>query len=140
MMEVFRTSIGLSLVSLAITHSSSCQYFTFTKHLAIIKLRQSITTVSDPPVVVLRIVIPPDMGNAFDTDWEDLDPTESDKMFLQWLSPLSPSEKYVTALSKRQAKTGEWFLNSDSFRDWKGSKKRFLWLHGGAGFGKTTLR
>ena len=48
----------------------------------------------------------------------------------QWLAPPLPSSNYNAAMKKRQAKTGEWFLHSKEFADWKTGTSPFIWLHG----------
>jgi hypothetical protein len=48
----------------------------------------------------------------------------------QWLSPPDPSLNHNAACKKRQPTTGEWFLTSDHFEEWKMSPNSFLWLHG----------
>ncbi|CAI7588667.1 unnamed protein product [Penicillium pancosmium] len=40
---------------------------------------------------------------------------------------------------KRHKGTGEWFLQSDSFKNWLSTPNSFLWLHGLPGCGKSVL-
>ena len=56
-----------------------------------------------------------------------------------WLSPPDPSTNRNAAKEKRQEGTGDWFLTSTAFREWKLGSRRHLWLHGLAGCGKTVL-
>ncbi|KAK3899755.1 hypothetical protein C8A05DRAFT_46266 [Staphylotrichum tortipilum] len=56
-----------------------------------------------------------------------------------WLSPPDPSANRNAAKEKRQEGTGNWFLNSTAFLEWKSGLRQHLWLHGLAGCGKTVL-
>ncbi len=56
----------------------------------------------------------------------------------KWLHAPDPSTNYNRARRSRQAKTGEWFTESETFSTWK-SEKRLLWLYGKPGCGKTVL-
>ncbi|KAA6411304.1 MAG: hypothetical protein FRX48_04584 [Lasallia pustulata] len=57
-----------------------------------------------------------------------------------WLSAggPDPSTNQIRASRSRQADTGLWFLQSETFTYWKASSALF-WLHGKAGCGKTVL-
>lgn len=55
-----------------------------------------------------------------------------------WLSAPDPSTNHNRATRNRQAKTGSWFLESESFTHWK-EQNSLLWLHGKPGCGKTVL-
>lgn len=57
----------------------------------------------------------------------------------RWLSPSDPSTNLNAAKEKRHEGTGDWFINSDAFSEWKSGSRRHLWLHGLAGCGKTVL-
>ncbi|KAJ6555614.1 ankyrin repeat-containing domain protein [Mycena vulgaris] len=57
----------------------------------------------------------------------------------KWLQfPPSMAEKQHETQKLHHAGTGEWFLNGDQFREWKG-KPRFLWIEGNSGAGKSVL-
>ena len=56
-----------------------------------------------------------------------------------WLSPPDPSTNRNAAKEKRQEGTGDWFVTSTAFLEWKSGLRRHLWLHGLAGCGKTVL-
>jgi len=60
------------------------------------------------------------------------------KIYL-WLSAPDPSSNHKDACQKRQATTGEWFINGDEFRQWKSGLNSFIWLHGIPGSGKSVL-
>ncbi|KAK0712676.1 Pfs, NACHT and ankyrin domain protein [Lasiosphaeria miniovina] len=57
----------------------------------------------------------------------------------KWLSPPDPSTNLNTAKEKRHKGTGDWFINSNAFLEWKSGPRRHLWLHGLAGCGKTVI-
>ncbi|PNP54670.1 hypothetical protein FNYG_15619 [Fusarium nygamai] len=56
-----------------------------------------------------------------------------------WLSPPDSSTNANHARQLRHEGTGEWFLNSAAFREWKTRSRRHLWLYGLPGCGKTVL-
>lgn len=56
-----------------------------------------------------------------------------------WLKAPDPSSNYNMALRKRESTTGEWFVLSSDFTAWQHEPASVLWLHGGAGCGKTVL-
>jgi hypothetical protein len=56
-----------------------------------------------------------------------------------WLKAPGPSSNYNMALRKRESTTGEWFVLSSDFTAWQHEPASVLWLHGGAGCGKTVL-
>lgn len=61
---------------------------------------------------------------------------------VSWICPSSADGAYSSlhsALSHRTLGTGSWFLNSDSFRDWRDSKAGTIWITGLPGSGKTML-
>jgi hypothetical protein len=70
---------------------------------------------------------------------ESLKLDQRNKEIERWLSPPDPSTNYINALEKRYEDTGLWFLQSDSFMEWKTRRNSFLWLHGIPGCGKTIL-
>jgi hypothetical protein len=57
----------------------------------------------------------------------------------RWLSPPDPSTNYNKALMQRHKDSGGWFIESESFAEWKTRQSSFLWLHGIPGCGKTIL-
>ncbi|PGH31047.1 hypothetical protein GX50_06155, partial [[Emmonsia] crescens] len=56
-----------------------------------------------------------------------------------WLKPSDPSTNLNEAQERRQEGTGLWFLQSEPFKEWKSGTRRYLWLHGIPGCGKTVL-
>jgi hypothetical protein len=56
-----------------------------------------------------------------------------------WLNPPDPSTNFKAAFSKRQARTGDWFVQGDIFTTWKTYTAYPLWLHGGGEFCVSTL-
>jgi len=56
-----------------------------------------------------------------------------------WLSPPDASFDHNKALQQRHEGTGQWFLCSNVFAEFKYDKVPFLWLHGIPGCGKTIL-
>lgn len=57
----------------------------------------------------------------------------------KWLSPPNTSTNLNEVLKKRQKGTGSWFLQSGLFKEWRSGARRYLWLHGIPGCGKTIL-
>ncbi|OTB04523.1 hypothetical protein M426DRAFT_11417 [Hypoxylon sp. CI-4A] len=64
---------------------------------------------------------------------------ERQKQVLKWLSPVDPWESYVPAVNRCHEGTGQWFLKSKDFQDWKDWGGSNIWLSGFPGSGKTTL-
>ncbi|KAK7545178.1 uncharacterized protein J3D65DRAFT_664368 [Phyllosticta citribraziliensis] len=58
---------------------------------------------------------------------------------LSWLSAPDPSTNYRKALKQRHPGSGQWFIQSPTYSEWKTAPKSFLWLHGIPGCGKTIL-
>lgn len=48
----------------------------------------------------------------------------------KWLSAPLASSNHNTAMKKRQPSTGEWFIQSREFAEWKVGTISFIWLHG----------
>ncbi|KAH6666209.1 hypothetical protein B0J14DRAFT_199342 [Halenospora varia] len=64
---------------------------------------------------------------------------EKKQKIRHWLSSPDPSSNHNAACKARQATTGEWFLKSDEFKEWKMTSRSFLWLYGIPGCGKSVL-
>ncbi|KAI9794892.1 MAG: hypothetical protein M1816_003022, partial [Peltula sp. TS41687] len=58
---------------------------------------------------------------------------------LRWLETVDPSLNHNAACKKHEPQTGEWFLISREFNNWKVSQNSILWLYGIPGCGKTVL-
>ena len=58
---------------------------------------------------------------------------------IRWLDPPDHYTNYQIALEQRQAGTGLWFLQHESYQNWIAGTKKFFWLHGIAGCGKSIL-
>ena len=43
-----------------------------------------------------------------------------------WLSPLQPVDRHNEIRTSRAKATGQWFLESDEFKDWVGAKNSAL--------------
>ena len=56
-----------------------------------------------------------------------------------WLCPPDPSTNANHARELRHEGTGTWLLENPIFQDWHSGSRRYLWLHGLAGCGKTVL-
>ena len=56
-----------------------------------------------------------------------------------WLSKDDHSLQHTDFISKRQAETGQWFLNSSEFKQWKQGRQHTLYCPGNPGTGKTIM-
>ncbi|KAK2026126.1 purine and uridine phosphorylase, partial [Colletotrichum zoysiae] len=91
------------------------------------------------------------IGDALDIDRvhqdvnvmkDDVEATRQDKYLKKlylWLSTPDPSTNAALARTRKHPGTGDWFLNSATFREWKTDERQHLWLYGQAGCGKTVL-
>jgi len=63
---------------------------------------------------------------------------------MRWLSPLEPSSRHQGLRTERFAGVGDWLLEREEFREWKGGRgeadKAVLFCYGDPGVGKTYLR
>ncbi|RSL82936.1 hypothetical protein CEP52_016837 [Fusarium oligoseptatum] len=57
----------------------------------------------------------------------------------RWLCPLDPSTNANQARKLRHEGTGAWLLQNPVFQEWYLGSRRYLWLNGLAGCGKTVL-
>lgn len=64
---------------------------------------------------------------------------EEIKRFKDWLEPPDPSTDAHSAAQKRHPGTGAWFLEDETYRNWRSFQNSFLWLHGESGCGKSVL-
>jgi len=56
--------------------------------------------------------------------------TRERRELVAWLSPLNFWSKQSDVLSGRLEQTGEWFLESDEFKDWFKGTQKTLWCRG----------
>lgn len=57
----------------------------------------------------------------------------------KWLSASDVSKNLFEALKKRHEGTCVWILQCRTFQEWHSDQRRFIWLHGIPGCGKTVL-
>ncbi|KAJ5338580.1 Pfs NACHT and ankyrin domain protein [Penicillium brevicompactum] len=57
----------------------------------------------------------------------------------KWLSASDVSKNLFEALKKRHEGTCAWILQCRTFQEWHSDQRRFIWLHGIPGCGKTVL-
>jgi len=73
----------------------------------------------------------------------DVNKSKRDKLqhlILSWLSPPDPSMNHKSACEMRHTGTMVWFVQGDTFSEWKWSKtSSLLWIHGKPGAGKSIL-
>ncbi|KIK65983.1 hypothetical protein GYMLUDRAFT_954135 [Collybiopsis luxurians FD-317 M1] len=59
---------------------------------------------------------------------------------VRWMSPSNVSQIQEFFFAKKTTPgTGGWFLNSQTFNDWKAAPNSFLWLQGDVGSGKSVM-
>jgi KaiC/GvpD/RAD55 family RecA-like ATPase len=58
---------------------------------------------------------------------------------LSWLSSVNPYSNHTSARDKHGASTGDWFIESGEFAQWRQEENKSLWLTGIPGAGKTVL-
>ncbi|KAH7187151.1 hypothetical protein DER44DRAFT_816595 [Fusarium oxysporum] len=64
---------------------------------------------------------------------------KEDVEILDWLTPIDYGPQQSDYLSRRQAETGNWLLQSEEFLDWLAASKQTLFCPGMPGAGKTIL-
>ena len=68
------------------------------------------------------------------------------QQILEWLSPLEPHQRHHSVRADRIDSVGNWFLETDEFRNWSGASggdgyvPPVLFCYGDPGVGKTYLR
>ncbi|KAI2617477.1 hypothetical protein GGR54DRAFT_208663 [Hypoxylon sp. NC1633] len=65
--------------------------------------------------------------------------SKTQEQVLRWLSPVDPWESYASAVTRCHDGTGEWFLQSEQYHEWRDRGGSNLWLSGFPGSGKTVL-
>jgi ankyrin repeat domain-containing protein 50 len=58
---------------------------------------------------------------------------------LRWLITTDPALDHAAARAKHQPETGEWFIETDEYLEWRTSPRSFLLLQGIPGCGKSIL-
>jgi hypothetical protein len=58
---------------------------------------------------------------------------------LDWLSPVDYAPQQSDFISRRQPKTGQWFLDSPEYNNWLQTTNSVLYCHGMPGAGKTMI-
>ncbi|KAG1819004.1 uncharacterized protein BJ212DRAFT_68873 [Suillus subaureus] len=64
---------------------------------------------------------------------------EERRKLLEWMSPVSCTDKHATCRGQRNPETGRWIFQNDQFLAWNNSDHALLWLNGQPGHGKTIL-
>jgi hypothetical protein len=64
---------------------------------------------------------------------------EEHQAILDWLTPIDYAAQQQDFISRRQAGTGQWLLNSDEFQTWLNTDQQTLFCPGIPGAGKTIL-
>jgi hypothetical protein len=67
------------------------------------------------------------------------DETERFCRISEWISPNRPENDHQATRNRHEPGTGDWFLKTPQYKAWKSGQRRYLWLHGKAGSGKTVL-
>ena len=66
--------------------------------------------------------------------------SETETKILEWLSASQHEKKHRDVCKQRIGNTGEWFLRSEEFCNWRSAQsENVLWCHGIPGVGKTVL-
>lgn len=64
---------------------------------------------------------------------------QEDQEIFDWLTPIDMAAQQSDYISRRQAGTGQWLLDSTQYSIWKTTKSGILYCHGIPGAGKTML-
>lgn len=64
---------------------------------------------------------------------------EEDQAILDWLTPIDYTPQQNDFISRRQAETGKWLIDSAEFQEWLQTEKKTLFCPGIPGAGKTIL-
>ncbi|KAG1732165.1 hypothetical protein EDB19DRAFT_2005933 [Suillus lakei] len=59
--------------------------------------------------------------------------------FLQWMNPVSCTDKHEASCCQRNPESGRWISHNDQYVAWNKSHSALLWLNGQPGHGKTIL-
>jgi ankyrin repeat protein len=58
---------------------------------------------------------------------------------MSWLNAPDHDTHHAAALQKHEPGTGDWLLQSETYKTWRGGTGSHLWLHGKAGCGKSVM-
>ncbi|GLB45326.1 hypothetical protein LshimejAT787_2100860 [Lyophyllum shimeji] len=64
---------------------------------------------------------------------------EERRKIMAWVSPVDVASQHSDVASRRLPGTGQWFLDSDAFKEWERGNGQALWCPGIPGAGKTVL-
>ncbi|KAG1733700.1 hypothetical protein EDB19DRAFT_2041132 [Suillus lakei] len=64
---------------------------------------------------------------------------EEREKFLQWMSPVSCTDRHEASRRQHNPESGRWIFHNDEYVAWNESDSAFLWLNGQPGHGKTVL-
>lgn len=70
---------------------------------------------------------------------KEMQQDQHSQKIVKWLAPPDVSTNDNKALEQRYGNTGQWFLSSEEYSQWKITPKSSLWLYGIPGCGKTIL-
>ncbi|TLD09766.1 hypothetical protein PspLS_11579 [Pyricularia sp. CBS 133598] len=85
------------------------------------------------------------MGNVHElalqthSTMKEMQQDQRSQKIVKWLAPPDVSTNDNKALKQRYGNTGQWFLRSEEYSQWKTTPKSSLWLRGIPGCGKTVL-
>lgn len=92
------------------------------------------TSTSGPDVKQIKLHVEDTNANV-----QRIAEEKTDEALRYLLSPPNVTKNYEDALEQRHDGTGDWFLQSEIFTEWKNNPDSILWLHGMPGCGKTIL-
>jgi len=67
------------------------------------------------------------------------DPDAKRRKIKSWLCPLEPWQKQANVYADHHEGTGQWYLDSEEFKQWLEGTPEVLWCHGDPGSGKTVM-
>lgn len=67
------------------------------------------------------------------------DPDAKRRRIKSWLCPLNSWQKHENVYADHHEGTGQWFLESEEFKQWSEGTPEVLWCHGNPGSGKTVM-
>ncbi|KAG1720150.1 hypothetical protein EDB19DRAFT_1965798 [Suillus lakei] len=70
---------------------------------------------------------------------EEREKAEEYRKLLEWMNPVSCTDKHEASCRQRNPESGRWIFHNDQYVAWNKSDSAFLWLNGQPGHGKTIL-